>query len=99
MVTYHEYNNPVCSVQKNGCAPYTGAHCTWQSMVYSVEKDLFKSLAHLKKYFVYLLFRERKGGKEGEKHQCVVTSRAPFAGDLAHNPGMRPKLGIKPVTP
>ena len=26
----------------------------------------------------------------GEKHQCVVSSRAPPTGDLAHNPGMCP---------
>ena len=26
----------------------------------------------------------------GEKHQCVVASHMPQAGDLAHNPGMCP---------
>ena len=30
------------------------------------------------------------GEKEGEKHQCVVASHMPPAGDLAHNPGMCP---------
>ena len=50
-----------------------------------------------KKDFIYL-FLER--GKEGEteKHQCVVASYVPPTGDLAHNPGMCPRLGIKPVT-
>ena len=39
--------------------------------------------------FIYLfIFRERgkEGEGEGEKHQCVVASHTPPAGDLAHNP-------------
>ena len=28
--------------------------------------------------------------KEGENYKCVVSSCAPHAGDLAHNPGMCP---------
>ena len=38
------------------------------------------------------MFRERirKGEREGEKHQCVVTSRAPPTGYLAGNPGKCP---------
>ena len=35
-----------------------------------------------------IYFRQR--GRGGEKHQCVVASRAPPTGDLAHNPGMCP---------
>ena len=31
-----------------------------------------------------------KGEREVEKHQCVVASHGPAAGDLAHNPGMCP---------
>ena len=31
-----------------------------------------------------------EGEREGEKHQCVVASRAPPTGDLACNPGMCP---------
>ena len=43
------------------------------------------------KDFIYLfLERGREGEKEGEKYQCVVASRAPPTGDLAHNPGMCP---------
>ena len=30
------------------------------------------------------------GEREGKKHQCVVVSRAPPTGDLAHNPDMYP---------
>ena len=30
------------------------------------------------------------GEREGEKHQCVVASRAPPTGDLAHNQGKCP---------
>ena len=36
------------------------------------------------------IFREKKGGIEGEKHYCAVASHAPPTGDLAHNPGMCP---------
>ena len=38
------------------------------------------------------IFREkrREGERGGEKHQCVVASRAPPTGDLACNPGMCP---------
>ena len=38
------------------------------------------------------MFREkgREGEREEEKHQCVVASHEPPAGDLAHNPGMCP---------
>ena len=31
-----------------------------------------------------------EGEREGEKHQCVVASRAPPTGDVACNPGMCP---------
>ena len=48
--------------------------------------------------YIYFIERGREGEKEGERHQCVVaSSRAPVE-DLAHNPGMCPKLGIKPTT-
>ena len=42
--------------------------------------------------FYLFIFRERgrEGEREGEKHQCVVTSHVPRTGDLAHNPGMCP---------
>ena len=39
---------------------------------------------------ILFLFREGKGRRKGEKHQCVVTSRAPPTGDLAPIPGMCP---------
>ena len=48
---------------------------------------------YLKKNFVYLFsFRERRreGKREGEKHQRVVASHTPTAGEMAHNPGMCP---------
>ena len=47
---------------------------------------------------MYLIFREGEGEKEGEKHPCMVTSWAPPTGDLAQNPGVCPRLGIKPAT-
>ena len=39
-----------------------------------------------------------EGEREEENHQCVVASQAPPTGDLAHNPGMCPRLGIEPAT-
>ena len=43
------------------------------------------------KRFYLLIFRGGKGGrKNGEKHQYVVASRMPPAGDLARNPDMCP---------
>ena len=38
-------------------------------------------------FFIKILFIFRERGREGEKHQCVVPSRAPSTGDLACNPG------------
>ena len=32
----------------------------------------------------------REGERDEEKHQCVVASRVPPTGNLAHNPGMCP---------
>ena len=42
--------------------------------------------------FIYLFIwgARREGGREGEKHQCVVAYHMPPAGDLDHNPGMCP---------
>ena len=53
----------------------------------------------LKREFIYFQ-TEGKGGRkrEGEKHQCVVASHMPTTGNLAHNPGMCPDLGIQWVT-
>ena len=40
-------------------------------------------------FFKRFIFREgREREREGEKHQCVVASHVPCAGDLACNPGM-----------
>ena len=41
-----------------------------------------------KVFFFFFFLLER--GREGEEHQCVVTSHMPPTGDLAHNPGMYP---------
>ena len=42
------------------------------------------------KDFIYFERGGRGGEREGEKHQCVVASRAPTTGNLACNPGMCP---------
>ena len=51
-------------------------------------KDIFFNIFFLR--FYLLIFREREEEREGEKHQCVVASRATPNGGLAHNPGMFP---------
>ena len=43
---------------------------------------------------IYLFLERGEGEREGVKHQCVVASHAPLTGDLAHNLGMCPRLGI-----
>ena len=56
------------------------------------------SFPFFKNDFIHLVFREGKGGREGEKHQNVVASHVALTGDLACNPGMCPRLGIKLAT-
>ena len=57
------------------------------------------TILFLKKGFIYLFVeRAREGEREGEKHHCVVASHIPPTGDLAHNPGMCPRLGIELVS-
>ena len=56
---------------------------------------LFSAVLLANKFLLRLylfIFRERgkEGEREGEKHQCVVASRAPTTGDMADNPGMCP---------
>ena len=57
-------------------------------------------LISLSFFFKICLFleRRREGEGEGEKHHCVVASQEPPTGDLAHNPGVCPRLGLEPVT-
>ena len=40
--------------------------------------------------FYLFLEREKKGEREGEKHQCVAASCTPLTRDLAHNPDVCP---------
>ena len=49
---------------------------------------LFLFIYFLKFYLFNFSERGREGGREGEKHQCVVASCGSPTGDLAHNPGM-----------
>ena len=54
-----------------------------------------KLCSFLKKDFIYLLSESgREGERKGEKHQCVVASCAPPAGDLPCNPGICPDWGL-----
>ena len=52
---------------------------------------IFKFILFFKRFYLFI-FRQRgrEGEREGEKHQCVIASRATPTGDLAHNPGMLP---------
>ena len=53
------------------------------------------------KIFYLFIFRERgrEGEREGQKHHCVVASRAPPTMDGACNPARCPRLGLEPATP
>ena len=52
-----------------------------------LKADFFKN-----RFYVFIFWeRGREGERGGEKHQCVVASRAPPTGDLACNPGMWPQ--------
>ena len=53
---------------------------------------------HIKE-FIYLFLKRGREGEKGEKHQCVVASGVPPTGDLACNPGIFPRLGIKSTKP
>ena len=44
----------------------------------------------LKRFYLFILEREREGEREGEKHQCEVVSHVPLVGDLACNLRMSP---------
>ena len=52
---------------------------------------LYVNFQFLKRFYLFI-YRERgrEGEREGEKHQCVVATRAPPTGDLARNPGVCP---------
>ena len=43
-----------------------------------------------KRFYLFILREKGRGGKEGEKHQCVVASLVSPTGDPACNPGMCP---------
>ena len=60
--------------------------CTWSGCLLDQQREV-NGLFPLD--FMYL-FLERGKGREREKHQCVVASRAPPTGDLARNPGLCP---------
>ena len=48
-----------------------------------------------KVYLFIFRVRGREGDREGEKHQCVVSSSVPPTRDLARNPGMCPDGELK----
>ena len=52
-------------------------------------------LFYFKFLFIFYFLEKGRKRERGEKHQCA--SRVPPNGDLAHNPGMCPRLGIEPV--
>ena len=90
--TYHLFCASQYQVQCLACARFqlvelspvnTSQHHFSHSNFFSLLlKKCFKD-------FIYLFLERGKGKKkEGEKQQCVVASRVPLTGDLAHNPGM-----------
>ena len=66
-------------------------------IVFSLPEDI-SSLLFLRKRFYLFIFREGNGGREGEKHQCVVAFGAPPTGDLAYNPGVCPDWELNQQT-
>ena len=60
--------------------------CAWTRPIWPL---IMSILSFLKILFI---FRQRgsEGGREGEKHQCVVASWVLCTGDLACNPGLCP---------
>ena len=56
-----------------------------------MEQEIMSFLVSLfKKYLFIYLLTEGKGGREGEKHHCVVATHMVPTGPLACNPGMCP---------
>ena len=51
-----------------------------------------------KRFYLFTFERGREGEREGEKYPCGVASRMAPTGDLAQNPDMCPRSGIKPAT-
>ena len=79
----------------------------WGPLLYSIknilrnpnlESLLLPSTFFFLRFYLFCFQTDGKGGTEGEKQQCVVASRAPPTGDLAHNPGTCPdwKLNQQP---
>ena len=60
--------------------------------------QVFGHLFYLFLFFKDFIFREGKGGREGEKekHQCVVALTRPLLVDLALDPGMCPDWESNP---
>ena len=66
--------------------------------IFSAVNILHRYLYQFNFFFLKILFifreRGREREREGEKHQCVVASHVPPAGDLVCNPGMCPDWGL-----
>ena len=73
----------------------------WYSIFWCIIAG-FKLYYIFKRFYLFIFGkRERERERKGEKHQCVVASRAPPAGDLTCNPGMCPdwELNCDPLVP
>ena len=58
---------------------------------HNIEPNFEELIGNCLRFYLFIFrARGREGGREGEKHQCVVASHTPPTGDLAHNPGMCP---------
>ena len=65
----------------------------------SNQQKVFLNFLFFKRFYFFIFTEKgREREREGEKHQCVVASCTPHAGDLAHNPGMCPdwELNLRP---
>ena len=75
----------LCNLKKMGFQKcYSSAINSMQIIPFSVQNFFVRF------YLFIFTERGRDGEREGEKHQCVVASCVPHAGDLAQNPDMCP---------
>ena len=96
LISYHTDHSSffslfICNLPSQLWLPPSINHLLQFYYICLVIKELLSSITGFFFFRLYLFIfehRGREGEREGEKHQCVVASLMPPAGDLAHNPGM-----------
>ena len=76
---------------KDGCEDaLSPGPCAQQALDSMLSQPRVRFFVLFLKILYLFLERGREGEREGEKQQCVVASRAPPTGSLAHNPDKCP---------